>query len=248
MDIHNWIMDIHYYRVYALLSFHMSQLIHIKKYLFKIWLGISDHLKVRVSYSKKSLKWNRVEGCYLQHGCYWWLGACLATGYLQQPWWEMVICKWLLVNILSSVLLTNIKAFSSPSSLCVCAETTNRNWSQLLVVVVVVVVVGGGGGGGGGAPEAWLTLGHAPLNSHRCCPTAVPSLVEHAFLYKLLGLGSNLVGEAPMGLPVPVPAVPPVPDQSVHPCSYPFRQKRGFFFNGKTQILEIKKKGVVFYF
>ena len=60
MDIHNWIMDIHNYRVYALLSFHMSQLIHIKKYLFKIWLGISDHLEIRVSYSKKSLKWNRV--------------------------------------------------------------------------------------------------------------------------------------------------------------------------------------------
>ena len=102
-------MDIHNYRVYALLSFHMSQLIHIKKYLFKIWLGISDHLEIRVSYSKKSLKWNRVEGCYLQHGCYWWLGACLATGYLQQPWWEMVICKWLLVNILSSVLLTSAR-------------------------------------------------------------------------------------------------------------------------------------------
>ena len=66
MDIHNWIMYIHNYRVYALLSFHMSQLIHIKKYLFKIWLGISDHLEIRVSYSKKSLKWNRAEGCYLQ--------------------------------------------------------------------------------------------------------------------------------------------------------------------------------------
>ena len=50
MDIHNWIMDIHNYRVYALLSFHMSKLIHIKKYLFKIWLGISDHLEIRVSY------------------------------------------------------------------------------------------------------------------------------------------------------------------------------------------------------
>ena len=68
MDIHNSIMDIHNYRVYALLSFYMSQLIHIKKYLFKIWLSISDHLEIRVSYSKKSIKWNRVEGCYLQHG------------------------------------------------------------------------------------------------------------------------------------------------------------------------------------
>ena len=28
---HNLIMDIHNYRVYALLAFHMSQLIHIKK-------------------------------------------------------------------------------------------------------------------------------------------------------------------------------------------------------------------------
>ena len=56
MDIRNSIMDIHNYRVYALLSFHMSQLIHIKKYLFKICLGTSDHLEIRVSYSKKSLK------------------------------------------------------------------------------------------------------------------------------------------------------------------------------------------------
>ena len=42
MDIHNAIMDIHNYRVYALLAFHMSQLIHIqKKYLFKIRLCTS---------------------------------------------------------------------------------------------------------------------------------------------------------------------------------------------------------------
>ena len=31
MDIHNWIMDIHNYRAYALLALHMSQLIHIQK-------------------------------------------------------------------------------------------------------------------------------------------------------------------------------------------------------------------------
>ena len=44
-------MDIHNYRVCVLLAFQMSQLIHIqKKYLFKIWLGISDHLEIRVSY------------------------------------------------------------------------------------------------------------------------------------------------------------------------------------------------------
>ena len=30
MDIHNAIMDIHNYRVYALLVFHMSQLIYIQ--------------------------------------------------------------------------------------------------------------------------------------------------------------------------------------------------------------------------
>ena len=53
MDIHNWIMDIHKYRVYALLSFHMSQLIHIKKYLFKIWLGISDHLEIAYRIQRK---------------------------------------------------------------------------------------------------------------------------------------------------------------------------------------------------
>ena len=38
---------------------------------------------------------------------------------------------------------------------------------------------------------------------------------------------------------------PASPDQSVHPCS--FRQK-GLFFQWETQILEIKKKGVVFIF
>ena len=40
---------------------------------------------------------------------------------------------------------------------------------------------------------------------------------------------------------------PASPDQSVHPCSYPFRQK-WVFFQWETQILEIKKKGVVFIF
>ena len=100
MDIRNSIMDIHNYRVYALLSFHMSQLIHIKKYLFKICLGTSDHLEIRVSYSKKSLKWNRVEGCFLQHGCYWWLGACLATGstatVVGNGYLQVVTCKYLI--------------------------------------------------------------------------------------------------------------------------------------------------------
>ena len=40
---------------------------------------------------------------------------------------------------------------------------------------------------------------------------------------------------------------PASPDQSVHPCSYPFRQKGGFF-QWETQIIKIKKKGVVFIF
>ena len=97
-----------------------------------------------------------------------------------------------------------------------------------------------------GAPEAWLTLGHAPLNSHRCCPS--PRLSHHwsssshAFLYKLLGLGSNLVGEPPMGLPVPVPAVPPVLTKAYIHARTHFA-KKGDFFQWETQILEIKKKG-----
>ena len=40
MDIHNSIMDIHNYRVYALLTFHMSQLIHIQKKYDKVSLII----------------------------------------------------------------------------------------------------------------------------------------------------------------------------------------------------------------
>ena len=69
---------------------------------------------------------------------------------------------------------------------------------------------------------------------------------SHAFLYKLLGLGSNLVGETD-GTARACPGGPASPDQSVHPCSYPFRQKRGFFFNGKRKFSKSRKRGS-FYF
>ena len=95
-----------------------------------------------------------------------------------------------------------------------------------------------------GATEAWLTLGHAPLNSHRCCPTAVPSLVEQLpyISIQTARIGLKFGGITPNGTARACPGGPASPDQSVQPCSYPFRQK-GDFFQWETQNLEIKKKG-----
>ena len=225
MDIHNWIMDIHNYRVYALLSFHMSQLIHIKKYLFKIWLGISDHLEIRVSYSKKSLKWNRVEGCYLQHGCYWWLGACLATGYLQQPWWEMVICKCLLVNILSSVLLTNI-SFSQ-----VCA------FAQKRLIELKSTLVGGARGLINFRPRSAEL---PPLLSHGC-PIIGRAAPMH--FYTNCSDWAQIWWENPRW---DCPCLSRRSRQSWPKRTsmlVPISPKKGIFFQWETQILEIKKKG-----
>ena len=189
---------------------------------------ISDHLEILVSYSKKSLKWNRVEGCYLQHGCYWWLGACLATGYLQQPWWEIVLCKWLLVNILSSVLLTN---FSSPSSLCVCAETANR------------IQVNFGGDARGLINFRPRSAELPPLLSHGC---PIIGWAAPMHFYTNCSDWAQIWWKNPRW-DSPCLSGPGSPDQSVHPCSYPFRQK-GVFFQWETQILEIKKRGLVFIF
>ena len=79
-----------------------------------------------------------------------------------------------------------------------------------------------------GTLEAWLTLGHAPLNSHRCCPTAVPSLVEQlpCISIQTAQIGLKFGGRTPDGTPHAC-SVPPVLTKSIRPCSYPFRQKRG---------------------
>ena len=102
--------------------------------------------------------------------------------------------------------------------------------------------------GGGGGAEAWLTLGHAPLNSHRCCPTAVPSLVEQlpCISIQTARIGLKFGGRTPDGTARACPGGPASPDQSVHPCSYPFRQKRDFF-NGKRKFSKSRKRGS-FYF
>ena len=180
----------------------------------------------------------------------------VGNGYLQ-----VVTCKYLIFCSLDKYKLL------VPHQVCAFAQKrlielkSTLNWSQLwwcvvVVVVVVVVGVGGGGGGGwgggggggggwgGGAPEAWWTLGHAPLNSHRCCPTAVPSLVEQlpCISIQTARIGLKFGGRTPMGLPVPVPAVPPVLTKAYIHARTHFA-KKGDFFQWETQILEIKKKG-----
>ena len=194
MDIHNWIMDIHNYRVYALLSFHMSQL------LFTAWLLL--------------MTW-----CLFSNRVY--TATMVGNGYLQ-----VVTCKYLIFCSLDKYKLL------VPHQVCAFAQKRLIELKSTLV----------------GAPEAWLTLGHAPLNSHRCSPTAAHhwSSSSHAFLYKLLGLGSNLVGEPPMGLPVPVPAVPPVLTKAYIHARTHFA-KKGIFFNGKRKFSKSRKR-VSFYF
>ena len=60
--------------------------------------------------------------------------------------------------------------------------------------------------------------------------------------YTTARIGLKFGGRTPDGTARGCPGGPASPDQSVHPCSYPFRQK-GDFFLWETQILEIKKKG-----
>ena len=138
----------------------------------------------------------------------------VGNGYLQ-----VVTCKYLIFCSLDKYKLL------VPHQVCAFAQKRLIELKSTLV----------------GAPEAWLTLGHAPLNSHRCCPTAVPSLVEQlpCISIQTARVGLKFVGRTPDGT---ARAGPASPDQSVHPCSYPFRQKKDFF-QWETQILEIKKKG-----
>ena len=99
-----------------------------------------------------------------------------------------------------------------------------------------------------GTLEAWLTLGHAPLNSHRCCPTAVPSLVEQlpCISIQTAQIGLKFGGRTPDGTPhaCPVPAV--LTKAYIHARAH--FAKKGYFFQWETQILEIKKRGMVFIF
>ena len=75
-----------------------------------------------------------------------------------------------------------------------------------------------------------------PLLSHGC-PIIGRAAPMH--FYTNCSDWAQICWENPDGI---ARAGPASPDQSVHPCSYPFRQKRNFF-QWETQILEIKKKG-----
>ena len=83
----------------------------------------------------------------------------------------------------------------------------------------------------------------------RCCPTAVPSLVEHlpCISIQTARIGLKFGGRTPDGTARACPGGPASPDQSVHPCSYPFRQKRGFFSMGNANSRN-QEKWVVFIF
>ena len=91
-----------------------------------------------------------------------------------------------------------------------------------------------------GTLEAWLTLGWTPT-------VAVPRLSHHwsssshAFLYKLLRLGSNLVGELPMRLPMPVRSRQSWPKRTS--MLVPISPKRGIFFKGKRKFSKSRKRG-----
>ena len=98
-----------------------------------------------------------------------------------------------------------------------------------------------------GTLEAWLTLGHAPLNSHRCCPTAVPSLVEQlpCISIQTAEIGLKFGGRTPDGTPhaCPVPAV--LTKAYIH--AHTHFAKKGYFFNGKRKFSK-SRKGGGFYF
>ena len=146
----------------------------------------------------------------------------VGNGYLQ-----VVTCKYLI--------FCSLDKYKLLVPLQVCAFARKR-----LIELKSILV---------GAPEAWLTLGHAPLNSHRCCPTAVPSLVEQlpCISIQTARIGLKFSGRTPDGTARACPGGPASPDQSVHPCSYPFRQKKGIFFNGKRKFSKSRKRDS-FYF
>ena len=146
----------------------------------------------------------------------------VGNGYLQ-----VVTCKYLIFCSLDKYKLL------VPHQVCAFAQKRLIELKSTLV----------------GSPEAWLTLGHAPLNSHCCCPTAVPSLVEQlpCISIQTARIGLKFDGRTPDGTARACPGGPASPDQSVHPCSYPFRQKRGFFSMGNANSRN-QEKGVVFIF
>ena len=136
----------------------------------------------------------------------------VGNGYLQ-----VVTCKYLIFCSLDKYKLL------VPHQVCAFAQKRLIELKSTLV------------GGARGLINFNLTVAVPRLSHHW-------SSSSHAFLYKLLGLGSNLVGEPPMGLPVPVPAVPPVLTKAYIHARTHFA-KKGDFFQWETQILEIKKKG-----
>ena len=77
-----------------------------------------------------------------------------------------------------------------------------------------------------------------PLLSHHW------SSSSHAFLYKLLGLGSNLLGEPPMGLPVPVPPV--LTKGYIHARTH--FAKKGIFFNRKRKFPKSRKRDSFYFY
>ena len=99
-----------------------------------------------------------------------------------------------------------------------------------------------------GTLEAWLTLGHTPLNSHRCCPTAVPSLVEQlpCISIQTAEIGLKFGGRTPDGTPhaCPVPAV--LTKAYIH--AHTHFAKKGYFFNGKRKFSKSRKGGWFLFF
>ena len=95
-----------------------------------------------------------------------------------------------------------------------------------------------------GRLEAWLTLGHVPLNSHRCCPIIGWAAPMH--FYTNCSDWAQIWWENPRW-DSPCLSGPGSPDQSVYPCSYPFRQKGVFFSMGNANSRN-QEKGGGFYF
>ena len=208
-------MDIHDYRVYALLSFHMSQLIHIKKYtriVFKEKSQMKSGGGLLFTAWLLLMAWclfsNRVS-----------TATVVGNGYLQ-----VVTCKYLIFCSLDKYELL------VPHQVC--------TFAQKRLIELKSTLVGGARGLINFRPRSAEL---PPLLSHGC-PIIGRAAPMHFYTNCSLGLGSNLVGEPLMGLPVPVPAVPPVLTKAYIHVRTHFA-KKGDFFQWETQILEIKKKG-----
>ena len=223
-------MDIHNYRVYAPLSFHMSQLIHIKKYLFEIWLCISDHL-VRIVFKEKSQM--KSGGGLLFTAWLLLMAWCLfsnrvstatvvGNGYLQ-----VVTCKYLIFCSLDKYKL------SVPRQVCAFAQKRLIELKSTLV------------GGARGLISFRPRSAELPLLLSHGCPIIGRAAPMH--FYTNCSDWAQIWWENPDGTARACPGGPASPDQSVHPCSYPFRQKRGFFSMGNANSRN-QEKGVVFIF